>query len=500
MQTMQIRLTRELINEIKILVDLGIYPNVSEAVRDAVRMLVTSKERPSGMLPPGRQEEVEAIQEKVEAVQKKIQNEVEKQLPKEAVKEIKESLKRPTGTSDFTPEEMSIRNQVFDVLRNTSNRFGFQEVETPAFETISTLTKKSGEEVTSQIFTLEQRSEEKFGLRFDLTVPITRMFIEKQKQLPKPVKWFGLSRMWRYERPQAGRLREFYQLSVELFGSAKPEADAEVINLAISCLKMLGLNKDDFYVRINNRKLLQGLIEEYASEENVEKMISLVDKKSKLRSEDFDQGLKDLDVKDIERFKKLLDTENPDDIKTDNETAKQGLEELKSVIDFSDKDFIKLDMTVARGLAYYTGTVFELFDKSGKYRALAGGGRYDQMVELYGGESTPATGFGLGYSTLSLLLKDKGLLPSPQLEVDYYIAIVDESSRKKALEIANSLRKRYKVDVDLMQRNIGNQFKYADKIGAKNVIVVGPDELKSGKVKIKNMKSGNQIEKDIDSL
>jgi histidyl-tRNA synthetase len=491
MQTMQIRLTRELINEIKILVDLGIYPNVSECVRDAVRMLVTTKENPKGFIPPARAEEVKAIQEKV-------QEEVKEQI-KEQVKPI-EKFQNPSGTVDFYPEELEIRNKIFNSLRKTAGNFGFSEVESPAFEYMNVLTKKSGDEVASQIFVLEQKGDEKFGLRFDLTVPITRMFLEKQKQIPKPVKWYGLSRMWRYERPQAGRLREFYQLSVELFGSNKPEADAEIINLAINCLVNLGLTSDDFYVRINNRKLLQGILEEYAPKENMEKLIALVDKKSKIPKEEFERGLKDFGVKDIEGLKDILETDNLDDLKLSNELAKKGLEELKSVTKLISKDYLWLDLTTARGLAYYTGTVFEIFDRQNKFRAIAGGGRYDEMVKLFGGEDCPATGFGMGYSTLSLLLKEKNLLPKPELGVDYFIVIINDSVKEKAIEIANKMRKKFRVDIDLMQRNIGNQFKYANTIKAKKVVIVGPDELKQNKVKVKDMGSGKEELIEINSL
>ena len=210
------------------------------------------------------------------------------------------TFQKPTGTQDFYPEDMEIRNSIFDSLRNTAKRFGFQEIETPAFESLDLLRKKSGKDILKQIFILEKKGDEKFGLRFDLTIPITRMFIEKQKELPKPVKWFCMSRMWRYERPQQGRQREFYQLSVELFGSSKPEADAEIINLAISCLRNLGLTSEDFYARLNNRKLLQGILEEFAPKENTEKLIALVDKKAKIDKKEFDQGLKDFKVKDPE--------------------------------------------------------------------------------------------------------------------------------------------------------------------------------------------------------
>ena len=232
----------------------------------------------------------------------------------------------------------------------------------------------------------------------------------------------------------------------------------------------------------------------------MEKLIALVDKKAKISKEEFDKGLKDYGVKDIEGLKDVLETDNLDELKLSNELAKQGLDKLKNVTKLINKDFLWLDLTTARGLAYYTGTVFEIFDRQNKFRALAGGGRYDEMVKLFGGEDCPATGFGLGYATLSLLLKEKNILPKPDLGVDYFIGIVSPDVKEKAIEIANKLRKKYSVDIDLMQRNLGNQFKYANSIKAKNVIVIGPDEISKWKVKIKNMVSGKEEEKDLDNL
>lgn len=411
------------------------------------------------------------------------------------------TFKKPLGTIDFYPEDKNIQNQVFNSLRNTAKNFGFNEVETPAFETIDLLCKKSGEEVTDQIFVLEQKGKEKFGLRFDLTVPITRLFLDKQKEIPKPVKWFALSRMWRYERPQAGRLREFYQLSVEMFGANTPESDAEIINLAIKCLTDLGLTKEDFSVRLNNRKLLQGIIEQYFPKENIEKVISLVDKKEKLEEKDFDKGLKDFGVSDIKEFKKILETQDLSQIDKNNlnDYAKEGLKELKEITNFIDNDFIKINLSTARGLAYYTGTVFELFDNSGKFRALAGGGRYDNLIKLFGGEPCPATGFGIGYSTLNMLLKEKGLLKKANIGPDYYIAIIGDISND-AIKIINKLREKYSVDYDISKKNFKKQLNYANSISAKNLIVIGEDEIKNQIVKIKDMKTGKEKEIKISDL
>jgi len=475
METMQIRLTKGLVEEMKKLVSKGIYPNSSECVRDAVRRLITGA--------GGKMEVPEA-----EKVQKQI------------LKEIKESFQKPTGTTDFFPEELAIRDAVFNSIRKSVNKFGFKEVESPAFETTDLLTKKSGEEILTQIFSLEQKGNEKFGLRFDLTIPITRMFLEKQKSIQKPAKWFGLSRMWRYERPQAGRLREFYQLSVELFGSENPEADAEIINLAINVLTNFGLNENDFFVKVNNRKLLQGLLLGITKEDKIESLIRVIDKVKKITPEEFEKELKVLkiDPKEVKQILKCKTLEDVEKLKL-NKLAKEGLEELKLILPKVDKKFVKFDISVARGLAYYTGTVFEVYDKEEKFRAIAGGGRYDNLVELYGGAPTPATGFAMGYSTLSLLLEDKNLLPKPDIGVDYFVVMIGDV-KEKALEIIKQLRKKYSVDYDLQGRNIKNQMNYADSIKAKKVIFIGEDEIKSGMLTVKDMKTREQSKINLDIL
>ncbi|MBU0628962.1 MAG: histidine--tRNA ligase [Nanoarchaeota archaeon] len=481
METLQIRLTKGLIAEIQKLVDKDIYSSISEAVRDSVRRLVLGKE--DKIVVP----EAKEVQEKIK-------------------KEIKKQLQKPTGTIDFYPEEMATRKAIFRKFMAVAERYNFKQIETPAFENLSLLTQKEGEEIKQQIFTLEKRGEEEFGLRFDITVPAARMFIEKQKELSRPVKWFYLTRMWRYERPQQGRLREFYQFGTELFGSNKPEADAEVISLLIDSFRALGLTEKDFFVKVNNRKLLQGLLEGVIEKGDIFEIISVIDKKSKITDDEFDEELKRIKVNEenINKIKTIINIKDINEIKEycNNDLSKEGLEELKSILNLlkGKKEFLRIDLSTARGLAYYTGIVFEAYDKNEKYRALAGGGRYDKLIEMFNGEPTPATGFGMGYATLSLLLKEKGLIPTIDSSPDYFIAIINDEVREKAIEIASNLRKKCKVEIDLMQRNLGNQFKFANKIGAKKVIIVGPDELKEGKVKVKDMETRKEEEVSLDNL
>ncbi len=410
------------------------------------------------------------------------------------------------GTRDFFPEQMKARKEFFFRMEGVAKRYGYDEVESPAFEYEDLLTAKSGDEIKHQIFVLEKRSTELLGLRFDLTVPMTRMFIQKQKELPKPVKWYCISRMWRYEKPQAGRLREFYQVDIENFGSEYPEADAEVIAIAIDMLQSFGLTKDDVMIKLNNRYLIEGYLETIGvKEKEIEEVMRVIDKKSKVTEEEF---RRDLVILQVDQFKKLLDFLEMDLTQIEklylNKKAKEGLENVKKVLSILEKmgkaDFMKFDPSIARGLAYYTGTVFECFDRQGKFRAILGGGRYDKMIELFGGESCPATGFAMGDVVIEMYLKEKGLWPEEKNAVDFYIAPFDESCYAKAYEVAEALRKKYTVSMDIMQRKIGKQMAYANSIGAKKVIIIGEDEIKNNEIAVKDMDSGKQEKVSMDKI
>ena len=483
MQTLQIRLTKELINELSLLVNWGIYSSNSEAIRDAVRRLVTGVEAPIKKIPEGvKKEEVRKSVEKLD-------------------KEVKKQFQKPTGTLDYYPEEKETQNKIFEILRQTALKFSFKEVDSPIIESLNLLKAKQGEEIAKQIFTIEKKGDEEFAIRAEFTPSFARMFVAKQKELQKPVKWFCINKVLRYERPQQGRLREFFQFNVEMFGSSKPESDAEVINLAIASLKNLGLNEDDFFVKLNNRKLLQGLLLEIVSEDQLNDVIVVIDKRKKLKEGEFEEELTKIGLskEKIGKIESLMDADIKD-IEPKSKLAAEGLKELKEVLSFVDNKYVQVDLATARGLAYYTGTVFEIFDKDEKFRSLVGGGRYDSMIELFKGEPTPATGFGLGYATVELLLGEKAMIPSIDLSPDYFIVIVNDEVRQKAFEIANKLREKYNVEIDFKRKNIGNQFKFADKLNAKNVIVIGPDELKEGKVKVKDMKTGEENLVEVDEL
>jgi len=264
-----------------------------------------------------------------------------------------------------------------------------------------------------------------------------------------------------------------------------------------------GLSEDDFIIKINNRKLLLGLLSDIIGKNDFEDIMRVIDKKSKISDKEFEDELKrtGVDPSSITQIKSILGVKELSNLECRNEMAKEGLEELKKVLGLlKSRKNVKADLSIARGLSYYTGIIFECYDGKEKLRSLAGGGRYDNLISLFGWQDCPATGFAIGFSTLALLLKEKGLIPEPDFSLDYFIAPVNDDVREKAFEIAQLLRSKYRVETDLMRRNLKNQLDYANSLKARKVIFVGPDELKSGEVKIKDMSSGKEEKVKIEEL
>ena len=414
------------------------------------------------------------------------------------------------GTNDFFPQDSFSLQYVMSRMAMVCQRYGYNHVLAPSVETIKLLAAKSGEDIKEQLFVLKKKATEDVALKFDLTVPMTRMFVSKQRELPKPVKWFSADRMWRYEAPQKGREREFFQVSVENFGTDKPESDAELVNMMGDCYLALGLKPKDFVLKINQRKLLEGILLDIIPNAKMDAALRIIDKSSRLERQEYIKKMNKVGINQAkaDRIKHAIEIKG--DIGTVekkikqhlklNKESQEGLQNLKDVLGKVKHKNVIVDLSMARGLAYYTGCVFEAFDTAGELRALGGGGRYDQLVHLLGGEQCPASGFAIGYSTVSILLQEKKLLPAPSLGPDFFIVSVHENHINDALKIAHQLRTKYIVDVDLMRRPISKQFNYANSIGAKKVIVVGPAELKTGKFTVKDMKTGKEEKKAISDL
>ena len=408
---------------------------------------------------------------------------------------------RLKGFRDFYPGEMAARRAVTDVLEETARGYGFREIGTPTLEAVDLYTDKSGEEIVEELYAFEDKGGRHVAMTPELTPTVARMVVAKGQELQKPIKWMSTRPFWRYEQVQQGRFREFYQTNVDVFGSGEPTADAEILAFAADALTALGLSGDDFECRVSHRDILGGLLRAFDADVDVRDAIRAVDKSEKVEPAEYYDLLYDagLSYDQAETFDDLLSTgdlgELVDFAGTDD--VADAVDNLRAVLDavddFGVRDHCAVSLETARGLDYYTGTVFECFDTQGEVsRAVFGGGRYDDLIESYGGQPTPAVGVAPGHATLSLLLQRAGVWPEEALTTDYYVLSVGDT-RSTAARVARDLRDRgHVVETDLGDRSFGAQMSYADGINAETVVIVGERDLENGEVTIKEMESGDQ--------
>ena len=418
---------------------------------------------------------------------------------------------RIKGFRDFYPEEMQARRQMFDAVESTVQSYGFREIGTPAMEDAQLYIDKSGEEIVEELYSFEDKGGRHVALTPELTPTVARMVVAKQQELSKPIKWFSTRPFWRYEEPQQGRFREFYQTNVDIFGSSEPTADAEVLAVAADMLTNLGLDADDFEFRVSHRDILGGLLESFEGEIATQAAIRAVDKSAKIEQAEYHELLVDagLSYEQAREFDDLLDVDEDelDDLiefaGTDRiEAAVTNLQNvLDAADDFGVREYCDLSLETALGLDYYTGVVFECFDSTGEVsRAVFGGGRYDDLIESFGGQPTPAVGFAPGDATLSLLLQHAGVWPDESLSTDYYVLQVGDT-RPVAARIARELRGAGNVvESDVADRSFGAQMNYADSINADTVVIVGERDLENDEVTIKDMGSGDQVQAPVDEF
>ncbi|MBS3107316.1 histidine--tRNA ligase [Candidatus Woesearchaeota archaeon] len=413
------------------------------------------------------------------------------------------------GTRDFYPKDMAKLNYIFKIWRKVAERYGYQEFDGPMLEPIDLWTAKSGSEIPEQMYRFTDKGNREVAIRPELTPTLARMVAQSQKELSKPIKWYSIPRCWRYESPQSGRLREFFQFNLDALGVESMKADAEVIATAIDIMLELGCTDNDFYVRISNRKLMLSILLSLGiKEEGISNVCRVIDKIDKVSEDDFKSMLKEASLTDkqIKALTKILEADNLKDLeklKLDEEgkgALKQTAELFKFLEAYGFKKYYRLDLSIMRGLDYYTSTVFEVFDKTKEFRAIAGGGRYDDLVNVFGGERCPGIGYGMGDVVLGLFLNKLNKLPDFGKEVDFYIAAVKEEQADTAMNLAQKLRKKYTVETDIMERKLMKQFEYADKIKAKKVIVIGEKELKEKKVVLKDMVSGKETQIPLDDV
>ncbi|MXR52167.1 histidine--tRNA ligase [Halovenus sp. WSH3] len=418
---------------------------------------------------------------------------------------------RIKGFRDFYPEEMQSRRQVMDTVESAARRHGFREIGTPALESAEMYADKSGEEILEELYAFEDKGGRQVALTPELTPTVARMVVARQQELSKPIKWMSTRPFWRYEQVQQGRFREFYQTNIDIFGSSEPTADAEILAVAATALTDLGLTGEDFDFRVSHRDILGGLLASFEGDIDTEAAIRAVDKRAKIDADEYADLLTDagLTTAQIDDFDALLETgeDGLDELiefaGTDRvESAVENLQAvLDATVDLGVREYCTLSLTTARGLDYYTGVVFECFDSTGEIsRSVFGGGRYDDLIEGFGGQPTPAVGFAPGYATLSLLCQRAGVWPEESLSTDYYVLQVGDT-RDVAARIAGQLRDRgHVVESDVSGRSFGAQLDYADSINAETVVIVGEQDLADGNVTLKDMESGDQIAVPVDSF
>ncbi len=398
------------------------------------------------------------------------------------------------GTRDFYPEQMAIRTWLYQTMREVSESFGYQEWEAPLLETLDLYAAKSGEElVKEQSYVFKDRGGDEITLRPELTPSLARLIAQKQQQLTFPLRWWSFGPFWRYERPQKGRTREFFQWNVDMLGPNTPEADAENVAVLATFFQRVGLTPDEVMILVNDRRLIDAQFDKFNVEREMRPAVSSwIDRREKLAPDAWEAYGKEIGLSDaqLQNLKAMLD---------DKELWKQSPEQVrfyKAIEALGLSQFVQFDPSIMRGLLYYTGTVFEAWEVGGEIRrSVLGGGRYDNLLSDVGGDSLPAIGFAMGDVVITLLLEKYGLLPK-NLDVNpapVLVTVFDEERQLASLALAAKLRAAgLKVMVYPEATKLGKQFKYADRIGAKVTLVLGPDEAEKGQVTVKNLVSGQQ--------
>lgn len=412
------------------------------------------------------------------------------------------------GFREFYPESMALRSHLFRVWRQTAHVFGFQEYDGPVLEPLELYTRKSGDEIEAQLFSFTDKGGREVALRPEMTPTVCRLVGARANALKRPIKWFSIGEFYRYERMQKGRGRCFFQFNADIFGEPGSEAEVELIALLVQCLRAFGLTAEDFTIRLSDRDLWLHYLEALGFDDiRARAILGVVDRYEKSGDAAFAGYTEAHGPLDDDRRAKVLAL-----------LAVRGMDALEAVVAQAGSEkltarladwrallggleamglgaFVSVDLGVVRGLSYYTGFVFEAFDRKGDLRALAGGGRYNDLVARYGGPDLPAVGFAIGDMTFQLLLESRGLLPRIVQAPDAYAVIGGPAERPLALAHIQELRQAaLRVDYPLRQAAFGKQFKAAGESGARLALIYGESEVARGVVKIRDMGDGRETE------
>ncbi len=407
------------------------------------------------------------------------------------------------GFRDFYPADLALRAHIFRTWRQVAARYGFEEYDGPPLEPLELYTAKSGEEIVGQLYHFVDKGGREVALRPEMTPTLARMVAARANGLRKPIRWFSIPQLFRYERQQRGRLREHFQLNCDLIGELGPLGDAEIIALAADAVRAFGLGPEDFRVRISDRRLLAALLGALDLDERQSAVVhQVLDKVARVPREVSVGRLREaaLGQDTIDRLFALTAATSWDQLRHDAgrlpgvvAAGEPLARTIKAIGAMGLGPFVDLDLTIVRGLAYYTGTVFELFDAKGELRAVCGGGRYDTLLRALGGVDLPALGFGMGDVVLAELLRDRGLAPGEAASIDVFLAGVTEEDHPHVLALAHELRDAgLRAEYALSAQAVGKQLRLADARGARLAVVIGPDDRARGEVVVKDLEAKTQ--------
>ncbi len=408
------------------------------------------------------------------------------------------------GARDFYPEDKRVQKYMFGKLREAAERFGYEEYDAPILEPLDIYLAKSGEEIVNeQTYVFEDRGGRKVVIRPEMTPTVSRMVAARRQELAYPLRWYSIPNLWRYERPQRGRLREHWQLNVDIFGVADTSAEIEIVTLIDDIFKSFGAKANMYEIRLNNRELMNYIFSGYLNigDEQSHAISKLIDRMNKMDRGQFIKkvdAVLDSDQKAAgitEKLLAVLGSKTIKDLPKDVQ-AQQSALDLQNMLEQLNKAGITnslFDISIMRGFDYYTGIVFEVSDTDPENnRAMLGGGRYDGLVGLFGVAPVPTVGFGWGDVTLQNFLESHRLLPVLKPETDVYVALIGDVVDRAQPAIAQLRTAGLNVAVDLSGKKIGDQFKSADKQGVEQVLIIGETELTTGKYKLKNLKTSDE--------
>jgi len=390
------------------------------------------------------------------------------------------------GFRDFYPQEFAERAHIMATWRDVARRYAFVEYDGPPLEPLELYTRKSGDEIVGQLYNFVDKGGREVALRPEMTPTVARMVAARANALRKPVRWFSMPQLFRYERQQKGRLREHFQLNVDIFGAAEVAADAELVACAVDIMRAFGLTSSDVVVRVSDRRLLQAYLESLGvPAESVANVYGVIDKLERQPAQVSAEKLTALGVPSeaLERIVTIADV-GFDEIaaRLGSTAAAATVEEFGAFLRYvpallgNDASWLRVDLSIVRGLAYYTGIVFELFDRSGEFRAICGGGRYDTLLQSLGGADLPALGFGMGDVVLGELLRAKGLMRAAEPRADYWLSGTDDVPLERIMQEAARLRAEgHSVEFALRAQSLSKQKKAAQASGAKNFVTLSND-------------------------